>query len=219
MNVFDIIGPVMIGPSSSHTAGAVRIAGVARALLGEEIRRADIKLHGSFAKTYKGHGTDKAILGGLMGYPPDDPGIRESMRLAGQAGIEYSMEAAFLGDVHPNTALIAAEGVSGKKVSVLGSSIGGGNIVIRQLNGLDVEFTGRYNSLIVEYTDKPGMIARVTSIIGNRDINIANMKAYRFARGGKAIMTLEIDQKAEPDLMEEIRRQKNIYNVITIEVI
>ncbi len=219
MNIFDIIGPVMIGPSSSHTAGAVRIANVARTLLGEKVKSACIKLHGSFAETYKGHGTDKAIIGGLMGYLPDDPRIRKSIELAELDGMTFSIETASLGDVHPNTALISAEGIAGKKASILGSSTGGGNIVIRQIDGLDVEFTGQYNSLIVEYADRPRMVAMITSIIGDRNINIANMKVYRSARGGKAIMTIEIDQKVPGELINMIRQQPDVFNVINIEVV
>ncbi|RCX09572.1 L-serine dehydratase [Anaerobacterium chartisolvens] len=219
MNIFDIIGPVMIGPSSSHTAGAVRLAGVARLLLGERVKSAYIKLHGSFAETYKGHGTDKAIIGGLMGYLPDDPRIRESIELAEQEGMTFSIETASLGDVHPNTALISVEGVSGKKASILGSSIGGGNIVIKQIDGMSVEFTGQYNSLIVEYTDRPRMVAMITSIIGDSDINIANMKVYRSARGGKAIMTIEIDQEIPEELVNIIRRQRDVFNVINVKMV
>lgn len=205
MNVFDIIGPIMVGPSSSHTAGAVRIGRIARALLNEEPCKVQITFHGSFARTYKGHGTDKAILGGLLGMRPDDRRIRDSLELAKQMGMSYCFKTADLGDVHPNTVLISATGSSGEKLEVLGSSVGGGNVLIRRVNGLEVDFTGANNTLLVFHKDTPGAVAAVTQLLAREGINIAQMKVFRFYRGGNAVMVIETDQSVQYGLTESIK--------------
>ncbi len=219
MNIFDIIGPVMIGPSSSHTAGAVRIGKIARKLLDEEAAEVVIKLHGSFAETYRGHGTDKALIGGLMGFSTEDERIRNSMELAEKAGMRYRIESISLQDVHPNTAVIEAVGKTGKRVVVMGASIGGGNIVIKKINDLDVEFNGQYCSLIISHIDKPGVIAFVTGRMGNSQINIAGMRDYRSSRGGEAIMILETDQEVDEKTVHDIKNNANIMNVIYMDKI
>ena len=216
MNIFDIIGPVMVGPSSSHTAGAVRIGLIAARLLDEKVAKAKIILYGSFAETYKGHGTDRAILAGLMGMYPDDGRIRDSIALAKQAGIEYSFEAGVLKDSHPNTAFIDITGASGKRVSVLGSSVGGGNIIIKKVNELDVEFTGQYNTLIISHQDTPGAIASVTNLLAYSEINIASMKVYRSSRGGDAMMIIETDQEISRELETVIKHLPRIKNATYI---
>lgn len=195
MNIFDIIGPVMIGPSSSHTAGAVKIGRVARALLGEMPINVIVKLHGSFAKTYKGHGTDKAIVAGIMDMLPDDERIRDSLDLAKEANIHYAFEEIILEDAHPNTVLIIAQAKDGNTVTIEGASIGGGNIIINKIDDLEVEFTGHYNTLIIYHDDAPGAIAAVSNLLAYNNINIASMKVYRSYRGGDAIMIIEMDQE------------------------
>lgn len=219
MNIFDIVGPVMIGPSSSHTAGAVRIGKITRMLLNEEVAEVLIKLHGSFADTYKGHGTDNALLGGLMGFSTEDERIRQSSDLAKKAGMNYRIETVSLHDAHPNTAVIEARGKSGKKVTVTGASVGGGNIVIKKINGLDVEFTGQYHTLIVHHRDKPGVIANVTGTVGHNNINIAGMRVYRSSKGGEAIMVIETDQQVNEKAVAEIKREANVVEAIYIEII
>lgn len=220
MNVFDIIGPAMVGPSSSHTAGAVRIGRIARKLLGEEPVSVLIMLHGSFARTYKGHGTDKAILAGLMEMDTDDLRIRNSLTIAKNKGINFRFEVVDLKDAHPNSTFIEATGVSGKMVKVLGSSVGGGNILIKQINGLDVEFTGQYNTLIIRHEDIPGAIAAVTNILGNdKEINIAYMKVYRTKRGGDAIMIIETDQQISSIIREGVHSLPMVTSVTSIEPI
>lgn len=219
MNVFDIIGPIMVGPSSSHTAGAARIAAVTQKLLGEDIINASITLHGSFANTYKGHGTDRAIVGGLLGYKVDDPAIRNSFENAKNAGLRFTFETADLGDVHPNTALIKATGISGKKIKVMGSSIGGGRIIINRIDKFELEFTGQYFTLVIEYKDKPGIIAAVTSILGQNSINIAEMRVYRSFRGGTAIMIIETDQEIYKDLIEKINDISGMYNIVGLDAV
>ncbi|MDD2956013.1 MAG: L-serine ammonia-lyase, iron-sulfur-dependent subunit beta [Oscillospiraceae bacterium] len=200
MNVFDIIGPVMIGPSSSHTAGAVRIGRIARALLSSEPVKARIGLYGSFAKTYKGHGTDKALVGGILGMEPDDIRIRESLALASKQGLDYSFEEAALENAHPNTALISLTGRDGETVSVQGASVGGGNIMISRINGLAVELTGQSVSLIVLHEDTPGIIATVTNFVAAQGINIGSLRLTRDQKGGLAVMTLEVDSPISPGL-------------------
>lgn len=213
MNVFDIVGPIMVGPSSSHTAGAVKIGRIARELLGEEPRDVTVKFHGSFASTYKGHGTDRAIIAGLMAMTPDDLQVRNSLELVEKAGFNFKFETAEIKNSHPNTVLIEVTGISGKEVKIIGSSIGGGNIVIKHINGLDVEFTGQYNTLIILHKDTPGMIAAVTHLLGHSGINIAQMKVFRAHRGGNAIMVIETDQQVSEEIKTMIGYLPSIINV------
>jgi L-serine dehydratase len=210
VNVLDIIGPVMIGPSSSHTAGAVRIGAIARELLGVEPVRAEISFYGSFSKTYKGHGTDKAIIGGLLGMSTDNAALKNSMQLAAQRGLCYKFNMLEEKSEHPNAALIEAEGIAGEKVSVLGFSVGGGNVLIKKLNGIDVEFSGRFNTLIIPHLDLPGTIAAITGILGNRDINIAFMRVYRSKHRGESIMIIETDQR----ICEEIKNEVGMLSAV-----
>ena len=210
MNVFDIIGPVMIGPSSSHTAGAVRIGRIAGALLGETAVRAEIGLHGSFAKTYKGHGTDKALAAGIMGMEPSDDRIRQSLVMAQEKGIHVSFYQTHIDGAHPNTALIALTGRSGKTVSLEGASIGGGNIRIRKVNGLEVEISGEATTLIILHNDTPGTIAAVTHFLAGQNINIGSFRLSRRQKGGLAVMTLEVDSPVSARLNEELERLPNI---------
>lgn len=212
LNVFDIIGPVMIGPSSSHTAGAVRIGRVARALLGAEPVRAEILLHGSFAKTYKGHGTDKALIAGIMGMATDDESIRFSPRLAAEAGLQVSIRPTEIDGAHPNTALITLEDKTGHTVSVQGASVGGGNILVTKVNGMDVQITGQYNTLIVLHQDTPGTIAAVTELLAEGQVNICNFRLARQKKGGVAVMTIEMDGAFDPALNARIEALPHILN-------
>ena len=184
MNVFDILGPVMIGPSSSHTAGAARIGLVTRALLGKTPVKAHIFLHGSFAKTYKGHGTDKALVAGILGMKTDDERIRFSLDTAKEEGLEIQIETGELEDAHPNTAEITLTAEDGEKVSLRGSSIGGGNILITRVNGMEVSLTGQNPALIVLHKDAPGTIAAVTEIMAEYGANICSFHLAREAKGG-----------------------------------
>lgn len=217
MNLFDIIGPIMIGPSSSHTAGAARIGLIARRLLNEEPAQAIISLHGSFSKTYTGHGTDRALVGGLLNMEVDDEGLRESLTTAKKQGLEIIFEHINLKEAHPNTVIIKAIGKTGKKVTVLGSSIGGGNIVIKQLNGMEVSFNGDEHTLIVQHQDEKGAIADVSALIAANDINIATMKVFRKSAGKKAIMVLEMDSPISTALIKEIEGLPQVYSAIFLE--
>ncbi len=210
MNVFDILGPIMIGPSSSHTAGAARIGRVARSLLGTQPKTAEIKLHGSFAKTYKGHGTDKALIAGIMDMAPDDERIRFSPQLAQEQGLSVRIIPTELDGAHPNTALITLTDAEGNQVSVQGSSIGGGNILITAVNGMEVQITGQYTTLIVLHRDTPGIIAAVTDVLATSQVNICNFRLSRQKKGGVAIMTIEMDSSFDRQLNERVEALPNI---------
>lgn len=218
-SAFDIIGPIMIGPSSSHTAGAVRLGLMARAILAEEVKSADIKLHGSFAQTYKGHGTDRALIAGIMGFKPDDERIRDALQLATKNNIEYNFTKVNLEDAHPNTAIINLTGVSGRTVSLQGASIGGGNILVTEINGLEVAVSGQYNTLLVLHHDKPGAIAAVTNFMAYSDINIGNFRLSRPQKGGVAIMTIEVDGSVSQQLIDSLKVLPSVINVILIRVV
>lgn len=209
MNVFDVIGPVMVGPSSSHTAGAVRLGAIAREILGETPVRAVITFYGSFARTYRGHGTDRAVIAGLLGRSPDSGDIPASLELARSAGLRYEFKLSSAAQGHPNTVLIEAEGRTGS-VSMLGCSVGGGNVLVRRLNGIDVEFTGRYDTLIVPHRDRPGTVAAVTDIFARRGINIAFMKVYRSDQRGESIMIIETDETLDAAVAGEVAKLPSV---------
>ena len=193
MHLFDIIGPVMIGPSSSHTAGAARIGRITRLLLGEDVRHAVIRFHGSFAKTYAGHGADRAVIGGLLGLKVDDERLRTSKRLAQAAGMTYEIEPVQLRNAHPNTVIIEATGVSGKQICVQAASVGGGNVRVEYLNGMEVGFSGDRPTLVIQHRDTPGAIAKVSRLLAASNTNIATMRVFREEAGGRAVMALELD--------------------------
>ena len=213
INIFDMMGPVMIGPSSSHTAGAARIGNMGRTLLGEEVARADIGLHGSFAETGFGHGTDRALLAGLLGMKPDDLRIPNAYEEANRAGMAYSFRTVELRDAHPNTALLELTGKSGKQLTLQASSIGGGAIVVNKIDGIDVNFTGDFNTLIVRNQDESGSVAAITSILSQVHINVANMSVNRHRRGGDALMVIETDQHIKPRQVEFLSELPGILSV------
>lgn len=213
INIFDMMGPVMVGPSSSHTAGAARIGNMGRTLLGEEVARADIGLHGSFAETGFGHGTDRALLAGLLGMKPDDLRIPNAYEEANRAGMAYSFRTVELRDAHPNTALLELTGKSGKQLTLQASSIGGGAIVVNKNDGIDVNFTGDFNTLIVRNQDESGSVAAITSILSQVHINVANMSVNRHRRGGDALMVIETDQHIKPRQVEFLSELPGILSV------
>lgn len=213
MDLFDLIGPVMIGPSSSHTAGAARIGLTARLLLGEEVTRAEIGFHGSFSKTYRGHGTDRAIVGGLMGMEVDDERLRDSLELARQTGMSVSFHTLNIRGAHPNTVRLTISGASGAMLSMEAASVGGGNIEVHKINGLGVNFTGKENTLIIHHSDTPGAIANVTGVISAHKINIANLQAFRRKAGGDALIVLELDGVPDEDTISGIRAFPEVQGV------
>ncbi len=204
MNIFDIMGPVMVGPSSSHTAGAVRIGRVARHLLGGQPVRAEILLHGSFAATGRGHGTDRAIVAGLLDMEPDDTAIPRSFQLAAQAGMEISVRPTELRDAHPNTALLDLTDGEGRRLTVNASSLGGGRIRVNAIDGMEASFSGEYPTLIIRNRDEPGIVSEVSYALSRRGCNIATMQLYRDRRGGLAVMVLECDNPVPAAVRGEV---------------
>lgn len=198
MDIFDILGPVMVGPSSSHTAGAVRIGNMARALLGAEPARAKLLLHGSFAETGQGHGTDKALIAGLLGMKPDDLDIPNSFALAAERGLDFHFGTVELREAHPNTVLMTVEDGMGRRMEMQAASVGGGRIRIDRLDGVDVGFTGEYNTLIIHSRDVSGKLAEVTRELSRGGVNIANMSLCRARRGGVVLMVIETDNRVLP---------------------
>lgn len=205
--VFDLIGPQMIGPSSSHTAGAARLGGVAYRLANGKIRKAAITLYGSFADTGKGHGTDKAIVAGLLGFAPDDSRLRDSLELAAEQKKEISIEFSGKSMSHPNTARIVIEGENGQIIDLVGASIGGGSIEIQEINGMEVSFGCEYPTILIFHKDRPGVINRVTGVLAEAEINIAFMRVFRNSRRQNACMIIELDGEATREILERIREE------------
>ena len=216
-NVFDLLGPIMVGPSSSHTAGAVRLGLMARKILGEEPVEGTIMLHGSFAKTGKGHGTNLALVAGLLGMVPDDERIPEAPKIAEERGLKFKIETVDLGDVHPNTVKFVLLGKTRGHVQVVGSSIGGGTILIREINDFQVEIRGDYPTLVILHQDVPGVVAQVTLLLGTAQINIARMLVSREKKGAQALMVLETDQTIEDSVLDLMRKLPRIKQALTIE--
>ena len=219
MDVFDIIGPVMIGPSSSHTAGAARIGRYALNILGTEPVRADIYFSGSFAKTYKGHGIDKAIVAGILGMDTDDPGIKYSFDTAEHRGLEFYFHTCEIENSHPNTAFVVLTSETGRKVEVQGASIGGGNIIITKINGTPVEITGKFTTMIVLHKNIPGMISDVTSVLAKYGINIGRFDLRRNPRGGRGVMIIELDSDLPEHINDEIKAMDNVIDSTLLKAI
>lgn len=218
MNLFDILGPIMVGPSSSHTAGAARIGYIAGRLLQEKPVRAEILLHGSFATTGKGHGTDKALVAGLLGMKPDDMRIPHSFELAQKAGLEFTFGQVTIRDAHPNTALLRLEGETGKKLEIQAASIGGGRIMVQKVNGLEVSFSAEKNTLIIQNIDGPGRVAQVASILFEKSVNIATMQMHRAKRGGFSVMVLETDEEVWEKSVRQLEELEGVVQVVYIGV-
>ena len=218
MNIFDILGPVMVGPSSSHTAGAVRIGYVARKLLQESPIKANIFFYGSFATTGIGHGTDKAVIAGLLGMQPDDIRIPDSFAYAAKENLSYEFDQIELRDAHPNTVLLELTGAKGRKLQVQASSLGGGRIMINKLDGIEVNFTAEKPTLIVHNQDQPGHVAEVTSMLAHKCVNIATMQLYRDKRGGYAVMVIETDQDIPAQALLWLEHLEGIIKVTYINL-
>ena len=219
LSIFDVIGPNMIGPSSSHTAGAVSIALMARKMFPEPIQKVTFTLYGSFAKTYRGHGTDRALLGGILGFATDDERIRDAFEHAKEMGIEYN----YVIDEetqtnHPNTADIDIIGVGGYTLSVRGESIGGGKMKIVRIDNIDVEFTGEYSTLIVHQQDKPGVVAHITQALSEQEVNIAFMRLFRENKGANAYTVVESDENIPEEVLDKIRTNPNVDNLMLIQL-
>lgn len=216
-SIFDIITPIMVGPSSSHTAGAVRIGLLASKIYGSTCpKKVHFKLYNSFAKTGKGHGTDKGLLSGVMGFNVDDVRIKKALELAQKAGIDYSFEFSEDLNKHPNSVDITFEGDINLKVS--GESLGGAEVIITNINNYRVNLRGDYHTLLLIYKDKPGMIYRVTTLIQDFDINIASMTCDREAKGHNASMSICLDSPLSEEIVESLKKINEIYLIRNIGV-
>lgn len=206
--VFDILGPVMIGPSSSHTAGAARLGKIAKDIVGTEFHKVVFYLHGSFGKTFEGHGTDKALVAGILGMDPSDEELRDSFEIAKSKGIDFEFIEADLGYQHPNTVKIVFKFEDKEDIYIIGSSIGGGSILITDINGNKVEFSGDYPTIIIKYIDQKGVISRISSILSTSEINIATMKVTR--ENDIATMVVETDSDINKKVVNEIDQLNEI---------
>ena len=219
VNMFDILGPITVGPSSSHTAGAIRIGLACRIILGEDVKKAKVTFYGSFADTYRGHGTDRALLGGIMGFRTDDRRIRDSFSIAEERGLRYS----FLTnekekDVHPNTVDIRMVNGQGQEMTVRGESLGGGKVRIVKINQVDVDFTGEYSSLIVIHQDKPGVVAHISKCLSDCNVNIAFMKLFREEKGAQAYCIVESDERLPLEITDWIDSNPHVYHTMLVQV-
>jgi L-serine dehydratase len=217
VNIFDIMGPVMVGPSSSHTAGAVRIGLITRHLLGEQPERAQLLLHGSFAATGTGHGTDRALVAGLLGMEPDDPRIPRAFDLARAAGLELTLGKTVLRGVHPNTVLLKVA-AGEREMEVVASSLGGGRVKVCSIDGLEASFSGEMPTLIVRHQDRPGQVAEATRLLSEHGVNIATMQLYRNMRGGLAVMVIESDQAIPPQVVQALRQSPHVVRVTCLDL-
>jgi L-serine dehydratase len=216
LSIFEVMGPVMIGPSSSHTAGASKIGYYAKNIFGEKFDRVEIHLYNSFAETGKGHGTDRAIIGGLLGMGMDDENLVKSFEMAEEKGINFTFYYHSEPEKHPNLAkIIFKEGDS--TFSVSGISIGGGKIQITEINGTDVSFTGRHEYLLLNYLDVPGMVGFIGSLLGNENINIAYLQVSRDASAGTTLALLKLDDHCPDHILEKLKKNENIYKIKRIE--
>ncbi|MDY4693174.1 MAG: L-serine ammonia-lyase, iron-sulfur-dependent subunit beta [Blautia sp.] len=214
MNIFDILGPIMVGPSSSHTAGAVRIGYITRLLLGSPVMEAEIGLHGSFAATGRGHGTDRALIAGLLGMSPDDMRISRSFEEAEKEHLKFSFQNIQISGAHPNTALLKVQGINGKDLCVQASSLGGGRIMLNKLDGIEVNCACENPTLIVWNKDKPGYVAEVTTLLTRYSVNIATLNLHRDKKGGSAVMIIESDQSIPEEVIKQLKAVDGISKVI-----
>lgn len=219
LSIFDVIGPNMIGPSSSHTAGACSMALIASKMCPAVIESVTFTLYGSFAKTYSGHGTDRALLAGILGFETDDIRIRDSFEWAKKEHITYK----FVVDdetmpASPNTADMDIECVDGSKMFVRGVSIGGGRVKITRINNIDVEFTGEYSTLIVQQLDTPGVVAHITECLSDHNVNIAFMRLFREEKGAAAFTIVESDEKIPKAILDEIKTNKHVENLMLVQI-
>lgn len=218
ISVFDVLGPNMIGPSSSHTAGAAVIAFLAQKMINGPLTRVRFTLYGSFAKTYRGHGTDRALLGGIMGFATDDMRIRDSFTIAKEIGLDFSFEANEMEtDVHPNTVDITMENAQGQCMSIRGESLGGGKVMITEINHVKVSFTGEYSAAIVIHQDKPGVAAHITKCLSDRNVNIAFMRLFREKKGHTAYTIVESDGRLPEDIAGKLRENVNVHDVMIVQ--
>lgn len=214
-SVFDIIGPVMIGPSSSHTAGAARIGKAAHSLFGRAPTWVKIHLYESFAKTYKGHGTDFALVGGLLGFDTDDTRMKDALKIAKERNmqIEFIEDSAAVN--HPNTVRLKIGDV-GDSLELVGVSIGGGKVEITELNGFELRLSGNHPAILIMHNDRFGAIASVTSVLAKHEVNIGHMEVNRKDVGKEALMVIEVDQNVDDDILRELEKAEHIIRIVKI---
>lgn len=217
ISMFDVLGPVMIGPSSSHTAGAQRIGKAMYMIAGKEIVSVQFYLHGSFHLTLHGHGTDRALMGGILGFDSCDPAIRDSLTIAEQKGVQFSFEGTDLGDVHPNTVKIVAQTADGKTYSLIGSSIGGGNIEIVEMNGLPAKFTGKYPAVVLTHRDVLGIVSQITGVLAANGVNIVTVLHSRENKGKAATTMIETDNPITDSVKEQLSHLETIHDIVTMK--
>ena len=219
ISVFDVLGPNMIGPSSSHTAGAAVIAYLAQKMMNGRVVKVDFTLYGSFAKTYKGHGTDRALVGGIMGFATEDVRIRDSFRIAEERGVKFAFHTDETeSDVHPNTVDIAMVGESGNEMSIRGESLGGGKVRITRLNQVEVDFSGEYSAVIVVHQDTRGVAAHITKCLSDSNVNIAFMRLFREKKGHTAYTIVEVDGAVPDGVTEMLRDNVNVRDVMIVQL-
>lgn len=219
ISIMDVVGPVMIGPSSSHTAGAVRLGEVAQAICGQHFDRVEFGLHGSFARTYRGHGTDLALLAGVMGMAPDDERIADAFALAERRGLSCRFYEKELENVHENAVEIRFFDRERLLLAVIGSSIGGGRIMINYLNGRRIDLSAEYPTLVICHKDVKGVISHITGILAEADYNVGTLKLTRDARGEQAWSIIELDEPIEGTLVKELRQLSNVFSVQKVQAI
>lgn len=218
ISVFDVLGPNMIGPSSSHTAGACVIAYLAQKMINGTLKEVEFTLYGSFAKTYQGHGTDRALLGGIMGFSTDDIRIRDSFSIAEERGLAFTFfKNEEETEVHPNTVDIRMVNSDGQVMSVRGESLGGGKVRIVRINQVKVDFTGEYSAAIVIHQDKPGVVAHITKCLSDNNVNIAFMRLFREAKGHTAYTIVESDDRLPEDVAERLMENRNVQDVMIVQ--
>ena len=218
ISVFDVLGPNMIGPSSSHTAGAAKIAYLAQKMITGPLIQVDFTLYGSFARTYRGHGTDRALLGGIMGFTTDDMRIRNSFEIAENKGIAFTFQPdEEETDVHPNTVDIHMVNKAGQEMTVRGESLGGGKVRISRINKVQVDFTGEYSAVIVIQKDRPGVVAHITKALSDRNVNIAFMRLFREGKGNIAYTIVESDGHLPENIREELLKNEHIHDVMIVQ--
>lgn len=216
--VFDVIGPIMIGPSSSHTAGAAKLGQIAKTIVGEKIKEVTFLLHGSFGRTYKGHGTDKALVAGILGMSPSDSELKNSIQIAKDRGLKINFIEQDFEQAHPNTVKFLIKDIKDNIVEIVGSSIGGGSVEINEINGDKMNITCEYPTIITCHDDIPGTVARVADLLYENEINIAFMKLTRGEKGKSATMNLEIDSCVSDSLVNDIKKIKGMKKVIVINL-
>lgn len=218
ISVFDVLGPNMIGPSSSHTAGTAVIAFLAQKMINGPLKEVEFTLYGSFAKTYRGHGTDRALLGGIMGFSTDDTRIRDSFRIAEEQGLKFNFIVNETEtDIYPNTVDIKMMNCVGQIMTVRGESLGGGKVKIVRINQVQVDFSGEYSAVIVIHQDKPGVAAHITKCLSDRNVNIAFMRLFRESKGHTAYTIVESDDHLPEDVTENLKENRHVHDVMIVQ--